>query len=177
MKVLLIANLPHKWNVADEKSDWQEILANFYYPFMQKIEDGKKNIKSQKIAIPIDEKCPDCGGELVKRSGRFGEFIACSNFPKCKYSRNLSTDKKEKKEPVKIGVKCPKCGGEIVERFSKRGKFYGCLNYPKCKFISNYELTNEACPNCENKHLIKKELKSGTFLECTECKYKRKIDA
>lgn len=164
-------------NVADEKSDWQEILANFYYPFMQKIEDGKKNIKSQKIAIPIDEKCPDCGGELVKRSGRFGEFIACSNFPKCKYSRNLSTDKKEKKEPIKIGVKCPKCGGEIVERFSKRGKFYGCLNYPKCKFISNYELTNEACPNCENKHLIKKELKSGTFLECTECKYKRKIDA
>lgn len=164
-------------NVADEKSDWQEILANFYYPFMQKIEDGKKNIKSQKIAIPIDEKCPDCGGELVKRSGRFGEFIACSNFPKCKYSRNLSTDKKEKKEPVKIGVKCPKCGGEIVERFSKRGKFYGCLNYPKCRFISNYELTNEACPNCDNKHLIKKELKSGTFLECTECKYKRKIDA
>ena len=164
-------------NVADEKSDWQEILANFYYPFMEKIEDGKKNIKSQKIAIPIDEKCPDCGGKLVKRSGRFGEFIACSNFPKCKYSRNLSTDKKEKKEPVKIGVKCPKCGGEIVERFSKRGKFYGCLNYPKCKFISNYELTNEACPNCENKHLIKKELKSGTFLECTECKYKRKIDA
>lgn len=164
-------------NVADEKSDWQEILANFYYPFMEKIEDGKKNIKSQKIAIPIDEKCPDCGGELVKRSGRFGEFIACSNFPKCKYSRNLSTDKKEKKEPVKIGVKCPKCGGEIVERFSKRGKFYGCLNYPKCKFISNYELTNEACPNCDNKHLIKKELKSGTFLECTECKYKRKIDA
>lgn len=164
-------------NVADEKSDWQEILANFYYPFMEKIEDGKKNIKSQKIAIPIDEKCPDCGGELVKRSGRFGEFIACSNFPKCKYSRNLNTDKKEKKEPVKIGVKCPKCGGEIVERFSKRGKFYGCLNYPKCKFISNYELTNEACPNCDNKHLIKKELKSGTFLECTECKYKRKIDA
>lgn len=164
-------------NVADEKSDWQEILANFYYPFMEKIEYGKKNIKSQKIAIPIDEKCPDCGGELVKRSGRFGEFIACSNFPKCKYSRNLSTDKKEKKEPVKIGVKCPKCGGEIVERFSKRGKFYGCLNYPKCKFISNYELTNEACPNCNNKHLIKKELKSGTFLECTECKYKRKIDA
>lgn len=164
-------------SVADEKSDWQEILADFYYPFMKKIEDGKKNIKSQKIAIPIDEKCPDCGGELVKRSGRFGEFIACSNFPKCKYSRNLSTDKKEKKEPVKIGVKCPKCGGEIVERFSKRGKFYGCLNYPKCKFISNYELTNEACPNCENKHLIKKELKSGTFLECTECKYKRKIDA
>ena len=164
-------------NVADEKSDWQEILADFYYPFMKKIEDGKKNIKSQKIAIPIDEKCPDCGGELVKRSGRFGEFIACSNFPKCKYSRNLSTDKKEKKEPVKIGVKCPKCGGEIVERFSKRGKFYGCLNYPKCRFISNYELTNEACPNCDNKHLIKKELKSGTFLECTECKYKRKIDA
>lgn len=164
-------------SIADEKSDWQEILADFYYPFMDKIEDGKKNIKSQKIAIPMDEKCPDCGGELVKRSGRFGEFIACSNFPKCKYSRNLSSNKKEKKEPVKIGVKCPKCGGEIVERFSKRGKFYGCLNYPKCKFISNYELTNEACPNCDNKHLIKKELKSGTFLECTECKYKRKIDA
>lgn len=163
-------------NVADEKSDWQEILAQFYYPFMEKIEQGKKNIKSQKIAIPINEKCPDCGGELVKRNGRYGEFIACSNFPKCRYSRNLKGDKKEKKEPVKIGVKCPKCGGEIVERISKRGKFYGCLNYPKCRFISNYKPTNEPCPECDNKHLVKKELKSGTFLECPECKFKRKID-
>lgn len=164
--------------IAENRADWQEILANFYYPFMQKITDGKTSIKSQKIAEPIGEKCPQCGGELVKRSGRFGEFIACSNFPKCKYSRNLAnsenSEAKPKNAPKQIGVKCPKCGGEIVERISRRGKFYGCSNYPKCDFISNYEPTNAKCPDC-GKPLFKKSLKKGDFEFCSECKFQRQI--
>lgn len=161
--------------IAEEKSDWQQVLSDFYYPFMENISKGKTDIKSQKIAIPIGEKCPQCGGELVKRKGRYGEFIACLNFPKCRYSRNLKSDTNVKKEPEKIGIACPKCGGDIVVRISKRGKFFGCLNYPKCDFISKYEPTNEICPQCGKKMVIK-ELKSGKFFQCQECKYKREID-
>ncbi|RAZ51724.1 type I DNA topoisomerase [Campylobacter hyointestinalis] len=162
-------------DIAENKADWQEVLSNFYHPFIKQIDDGKTNIKSQKVAEPIGEKCPDCGGELVKRKGRFGEFIACLNFPKCKYSRNIANSNKfEKKEPSKIGVQCPDCGGELVERISKKGKFYGCLNYPKCNFISRYKPTGENCPNC-GKLMVLKELKKGNFKECPQCKFKKEV--
>ena len=168
-------------DIAENKADWQEILSEFYYPFIEKISEGKTNIASQKVAVSIGEACPECGGDLLKRSGRYGEFIACSNFPKCKYSRNLGSNDETsqataKKVAKEIGVKCPECGGEIVERFSRRGKFYGCKNYPKCKFVSNYEPTNLKCPECKKTNLVKKVLKSGTFFECLECKFKEKQD-
>ena len=153
---------------------------------MEKISAGKTGIKSLKTATPIGEKCPECGSELVLRKGRYGEFIACSNFPKCKYSRNVAKDNeksaengsttaaKPKRELKKLDVPCPKCGGEIVERFSRRGKFYGCANYPKCDFISNYEPVAQKCDECGG-DMIKKELKKGTFIECTKCKKKTLI--
>ena len=72
-------------HVAEDKADWQKLLSDFYHPFMDKISAGKTGIKSQKVATPIGEKCPECGGELLLRKGRYGEFIACGNFPKCKY--------------------------------------------------------------------------------------------
>jgi len=169
--------------IALDKADWQKVLSDFYYPFMEKISAGKTGIKSLKTATPIGEKCPECGSELVLRKGRYGEFIACSNFPKCKYSRNVAKDNeksadagttaaaKPKRELKKLDVPCPKCGGEIVERFSRRGKFYGCANYPKCDFISNYEPVAQKCDDCGG-DMIKKELKKGTFIECTKCKKK-----
>ena len=169
--------------IALDKADWQKVLSDFYYPFMEKISAGKTGIKSLKTATPIGEKCPECGSELVLRKGRYGEFIACSNFPKCKYSRNVAKDNeksadagttavaKPKRELKKLDVPCPKCGGEIVERFSRRGKFYGCANYPKCDFILNYEPVAQKCDECGG-DMIKKELKKGTFIECTKCKKK-----
>ena len=172
--------------IALDKADWQKVLSDFYYPFMEKISAGKTGIKSLKTATPIGEKCPECGSELVLRKGRYGEFIACSNFPKCKYSRNVAKDNeksaetsttaaaKPKRELKKLEVPCPKCGGEIVERFSRRGKFYGCANYPKCDFISNYEPVAQKCDECGG-DMIKKELKKGTFIECTKCKKKTLI--
>ncbi len=172
--------------IALDKADWQKVLSDFYYPFMEKISAGKTGIKSLKTATPIGEKCPECGSELVLRKGRYGEFIACSNFPKCKYSRNIAKDNeksaeagatgaaKPKRELKKLDVPCPKCGGEIVERFSRRGKFYGCANYPKCDFISNYEPVEQKCDECGG-DMIKKELKKGTFIECTKCKKKTLI--
>nr|WP_314377748.1 type I DNA topoisomerase [uncultured Campylobacter sp.] len=217
-------------DIAENKADWQQILADFYYPFMDEIAKGKTSIVSQKLAEKIGEACPNCGGELLKRQGRFGEFIACSNYPKCKYSRNAdasaegaSEEKaapevldekcpqcgknlikrkgrygefiacegypkckysrkiegaaKEKKPLVSTGVKCPSCGtGEIVERFSRRGKFYGCTNYPKCGFVSNYAPIARACPQCGNSYMLRKELKKGNFAECPQCKLKEEID-
>ncbi|WP_107785411.1 type I DNA topoisomerase [Campylobacter concisus] len=172
--------------IALDKADWQKVLSDFYYPFMEKISAGKTGIKSLKTATPIGEKCPECGSELVLRKGRYGEFIACSNFPKCKYSRNVAKDNeksaeagttgvvKPKRELKKLDVPCPKCGGEIVERFSRRGKFYGCANYPKCDFVSNYEPVEQKCDECGS-DMIKKELKKGTFIECTKCKKKTLI--
>lgn len=164
--------------IAENKADWQETLREFYYPFMRKIEEGKSTIKSQKTFTKLDEKCPECGGELAVRKGRYGEFIACLAFPKCRYSRNLKEDnaeKKEAKKPNGIGIKCPKCkDGEVVERFSRRGKFYGCNHYPKCDFVSNYKPSEEKCEQCGEMMVIK-ELKKGTFLECLKCKIKKEL--
>ncbi len=153
--------------IADGKEDWQKVLWEFYEPFIEEINRGKKEIKSQKVVVPTGEICPECGSELVKRQGRFGEFISCSAFPKCKYTKNLS--KSVKKEPQKVGVKCPECGGEIVERVSRRGKFYGCSNYPKCKFVSNHIPTEKRCEKCGGV-LCKRTYRNKEILECIKCK-------
>jgi len=156
--------------IAMDKADWQKTLGDFYTPFMENIEKGKKNIKSLKVVVPTGEMCPECGAELVKRKGRFGEFISCSTFPKCKYTKNLGKTEKKAKVIVE-GVKCPLCGGDIVERFSRRGKFYGCSNYPKCKFVSTHQPTNKKCPECEEM-MVTRELRKKQIFECPKCKYK-----
>ena len=155
--------------IAEEGKDWQQVLSSFYAPFIAQIEAGKKDIKSQKIAIPTGEQCPECGADLVQRKGRFGEFIACSAFPKCKYSKNLSN--KPKAEPITIQAPCPECGGALVLRSSKRGKFYGCANYPKCKFISTYEPTTKPCPEC-GYVMAKRTLRGKEIHECIKCKHR-----
>lgn len=165
-------------DIALEKTNWQDILSSFYFDFMKEIEEGKKKIKSQKSIQLLEEKCPECGGDLGIRKGRFGDFIACLSFPKCRYSRSLenSEEKKPEKKVITIGMKCPLCkDGDVVERISKRGKFYACSNYPKCKFASNYKPTEELCPNCKDSFLVKKELKKGNFLACPKCKYQEEI--
>jgi len=165
--------------IAEGKKDWQKVLWEFYNPFIKEIEDGKKNIKSQKIAIPTGEKCPECGEELLRRKGRYGEFIACSGFPKCKYTQNVDgEDNKEGKPKANLqvleGVKCPECESDIVERKSRRGKFYGCSAYPKCKFISTYEPTNKKCPECSY-IMASRTLRKVDIFECIKCKHR--VDA
>lgn len=179
------SNLEEKLDdIAEKGADWQKVLGDFYAPFMEKITSGKTGIASQKTKELIGEKCPECGKDLLKRSGRFGEFIACSGFPKCKYSRNIkpegssdeNTAKSPKKGAISTGINCPKCNeGEVVERISKRGKFYGCSRYPKCDYTSNYKPAGRACPNC-GEPMVLKELKKGNFHECLACKYKEQIE-
>lgn len=110
----------------------------------------------QKPPVQLDEACPKCGKPLLQRDGQYGEFVACSGYPKCKYVKQDLLE-----------VPCPKCGSDIAVRKTRRGDvFYGCTNYPKCDFASNQKLVNETCPDCESAYLIEVTNKEGTFLVC-----------
>lgn len=153
-------------DIDEGKLDWQKLLANFYEPFMKKITDGKKNIQSKKMAIPTGEMCPKCGHELLRRKGRYGEFIACGNFPKCKYTTDLEGNAPP--EPEKTDKKCDKCGEFMVIKDSRRGKFYACSAYPKCKNAQPLvppRVLTMPCPKCGSK-ILEKEGKRGKFYGC-----------
>jgi len=160
--------------VAEGEKNWQDILKEFYAPFLRRIEDGKKNIKSLKQAIPTGEDCPKCGSELLLRKGRYGEFIACSNFPKCKYTKN--PDGTEKEEPEETDEVCDKCGSPMVIKDSRRGKFLACSAYPKCKNAKSLTPPRELevpCPLCGDK-IQEREGKRGKFFGCAaypKCKF------
>ncbi|KQC08273.1 MAG: DNA topoisomerase I [Candidatus Cloacimonas sp. SDB] len=107
----------------------------------ERLEDGSIKIKEPE---KTDEKCPKCNHNLIVKSGRYGKFLACSNYPKCKFTK-----------PLTLGIKCPECNtGEIVEKKNKKGKtFYSCSNYPECKFISNYKPEMVKCDKCGTEFL------------------------
>jgi len=160
--------------IGDGERDWQGVLSDFYEPFMQKIERGKKDIKSLKVAIPTGEKCPECDSELLLRKGRYGEFIACSNFPKCKYTKNVNGEEPEK--PEETDEVCEKCGSPMVIKNSRRGKFLACSSYPKCKNAKSLTPAKEItvpCPECGGK-LQEREGRRGKFFGCAnypKCKF------
>jgi DNA topoisomerase-1 len=109
-----------------------------------------------KPPVTLEEPCPKCGKPLLQRDGAYGEFIACSGYPKCKYVKQELLD-----------VKCPKDGGDLAVRKTKRGDtFYGCVNYPKCDFSSNLKLVNETCPKCDSAYLLEYGNREGTYLVC-----------
>ncbi len=155
-------------NIAQNKADYQQVLKDFYYPFMDKIEAGKKNIISQKVHEKTGESCPKCGGELVKKNSRYGEFIACNNYPKCKYVKQTENANDGAKQES-----CEKCGGEMVQKFSRNGAFLACNNYPECKNTKSLKNTPNAneiiegvkCPECGGDIALKKS-KKGSFYGC-----------
>ncbi len=155
-------------NIAQNKADYQQVLKDFYYPFMDKIEAGKKNIISQKVHEKTGQSCPKCGGELVKKNSRYGEFIACNNYPKCKYVKQTENANDGDKQES-----CEKCGGEMVQKFSRNGAFLACNNYPECKNTKSLKNTPNAneiiegvkCPECGGDIALKKSRK-GSFYGC-----------
>lgn len=155
-------------NIAQNKADYQQVLKDFYYPFMDKIEAGKKNIISQKVHEKTGQSCPKCGGELVKKNSRYGEFIACNNYPKCKYVKQTENANDGANQEL-----CEKCGGEMVQKFSRNGAFLACSNYPECKNTKSLKNTPNAnetiegvkCPECGGDIALKKSRK-GSFYGC-----------
>ncbi len=155
-------------NIAQNKADYQQVLKDFYYPFMDKIEAGKKNIISQKVHEKTGQSCPKCGGELVKKNSRYGEFIACNNYPKCKYVKQTESANDGANQEL-----CEKCGEEMVQKFSRNGAFLACNNYPECKNTKSLKNTPNAkeiiegvkCPECGGDIALKRSRK-GSFYGC-----------
>ena len=128
-------------------------------------EDGK--IIPQEKVIEYAGTCPDCQSPMIVRTGKFGKFLACSAYPKCKHT-----------EAIALNVTCPKCGtGKIVQKRSKKGKvFYGCNRYPDCEFVSWNEPTNEVCPNCHEGRLEIVRRGRGAAHVCPSCAFSRTIE-
>lgn len=142
--------------IAEDKCNNVELLSEFWQKFEPLIESAFQTME-KKAPKETGENCPECGNPLVIRKGKYGEFIACSNYPECKYIKPTER---------KVITKCPKCGvGDIVEKKTKRGKvFYGCTNYPTCNYALWDEPTGELCPTC-GLLIVKK--KDKTY--CPEC--------
>jgi len=205
---------------------WLRILQDFYGPFREALDLAKEEMKSVKrTAVPTDVKCKLCGGVMVIKWGRNGEFLACENYPACKNTQDFTKDEAghitplEKEELVasgetcekcgqplvykngrfgrflacsgypkckhiqaeKSGVRCPQqgCGGELIKKISKKGKvFYSCSNYPKCTFAIWDKPINRPCPDCHSPYLLEKEnKKQGLHVKCPneQCGYLQKI--
>lgn len=140
--------------IANGKDTYVKVLQDFYDVFKSELDDASDVDKIQIASMESDETCELCGSPMVYKFGRYGKFLACSNFPDCKNTK-----------PITIGtsVTCPKCGeGEIVERKSKRGRlFYGCNRYPQCDFTLWDKPTHEFCDTCGS-IMVEKTYKNGT---------------
>src|SRR6266550_2726182 len=129
-------------DVEEGRQSWTEFLRSFYGDFKVSMEKAEAEMnRVQKPVEEIDELCPDCGRNLVIRTGRFGRFISCSGFPECRYRHSFMN---------KTGALCPLCNGDLVERKTKQKKrvFYGCSNYPTCNFAIWERPVPDLCPNC-----------------------------
>lgn len=152
-------------NIAEGDDDYFDAIDTFIKKFQPLLDNANTNME---VIAPkkTGEKCPECGHDLVERKGRYGTFIACENYPECKYI------KKEKIEPEYTGENCPQCGSPMVYKTGRYGKFEACSNYPECKYIKNTRkkqepvITDEVCPNCGSPVVIKKG-RYGEFKACS----------
>lgn len=166
INVKFTANMENRLDdIAEKGEKWQDVVGSFWNGFKNLLLNAdKRSVGFKKPAVETEEICEKCGGKMVIREGKYGKFLGCSNFPKCKNVKSLEP------EPKPVGV-CPECGKPVVARKSKRGKiFYSCTGYPDCKFMSWDIPTEEKCPKC-NHFLYKK----GENYKCSnpECDYKR----
>lgn len=152
-------------DIANKDENWHTVVTNFWNGFEKLIARAdESSLTMKEPPRETDIVCEKCGSKMLIRTGRFGEFLACSNFPKCKNTRPLES-------AVKHVGKCPECGADMVEKKTKKGKiFYSCEKYPECKFASWDIPTGEKCPKCQSP-LVKK----GKLIKCSnsECDFKQ----
>ena len=156
----------HLDTISRGEEEMTPVLRNFYAFFEPQLREAERTM--EKVAVEpekVGEPCPDCGGDLLIKLGRFGKFIGCANYPTCRFTRPLV---------AKIDVKCPKDGGDIAERRTRNGRvFYGCVNYPACDFTSWKRPLPQPCPQC-GKLLV---VASKEWAECTACEKRTKLEA
>ncbi len=152
--------------IAQGKCSESSILTAFYSPFEELLQKAYTDIVKIDMTKTSDEICPECGEPMLIKVGRFGKFLACPNYPKCKITKPYF---------VRTGINCPEdgCDGELVERVNKKKQvFYGCSNYPKCHFATSYKPLPTPCPEC-GKLLLQD--KKGQ-VKCYSCTFKTTTD-
>ncbi|PLY12986.1 MAG: type I DNA topoisomerase [Sedimenticola sp.] len=166
--------------VSRGEEEWIPLMRQFWQPFKDQIDHTEENVKRSDVTHEaLDEACPECGKPLSIRLGRHGRFIGCTNYPECKYTRDLNGDKREAEEPQVVeGRKCPECDSDLVIKKGKYGKFIGCSSYPACKFIEPLEKpvdTGVSCPKCSKGTLLRRKSRRGKiFFSCStypDCDY------
>ena len=152
-------------DVEVKELDWKTIIRDFYGPFSKELEVADNAIEKVELEDrPAGEDCELCGKPMVIKSGRFGEFMACSGYPDCKNTKPIVQA---------VGVPCPDCGSDIVAKRGRSGKiFYGCSNYPSCSRAFWYKPTEKKCPECGNLLLERKTKNSELACSNDQCKYK-----
>ena len=140
--------------------EWVQMLETFYGPFEETVKKASETIERVKIEDEVsDIPCEKCGAMMVYKTGRFGKFLACPNFPNCRNTKAIIE---------KIDVPCPKCGAALIKRKSKRGKvFYGCEKYPDCDFVSWDKPTAMQCPKCGGM-MVQKVGQNGSYITCMD---------
>ncbi|MFP3916175.1 type I DNA topoisomerase [Lysinibacillus telephonicus] len=150
--------------IEEGQTNWVKIIDEFYKDFEKNVKHADEVMEKIEIKDePAGEDCENCGSPMVYKLGRYGKFMACSNFPECRNTKAIIKP---------IGVKCPNCDtGEIVERKSKTKRlFYGCNTYPECDFVSWDKPISRPCPKCSSL-LVEKKIKKGIQIQCTKCDY------
>ena len=175
-----MANLENDLDaVARGEKDWIPLMKAFWKPFKKLVDHTDKNVDRRDVTHEkIEEKCPQCGGELSIRLGRRGRFIGCMSYPECDYARNLNGDDDEKDAEIIKDRKCPECEHDLVIKHGRYGKFIGCSNYPNCKHIEPLEKpadTGVECPECHKGTILKRKSRYGKiFYSCQrypDCTY------
>jgi DNA topoisomerase-1 len=164
------AEMEEKLDMVEEgKIAWRKILEDFYDPFKKYLDYADESLEKVEVQDEVsDVICENCGSNMVIKTGRYGKFLACPNFPECKNTKPIVEE---------IDVKCPKCGSAIVMRKSKRGrKFYGCVQYPNCDFVSWDLPVKEKCPECGSL-MVQKGTSSRKKVVCTDekCGFTREL--
>ena len=146
------------------KREWKKVVGDFYGPFSEELKKADSVIEKVKLEDqPTGEICELCGKPLVIKTGRFGDFIACSGYPECKNTKPIIKS---------IGVKCPNCGKDIVARKSKKGRlFYGCSGYPNCNMVFWNKPVDKLCPKCGSLLTEKKTKKKELVCSNPDCGY------
>ena len=152
--------------IEEGERDWVDTLKEFYTPFQKDLEMAKTSMRDVKREkIPTDAICERCGSKMVKRWGKRGYFLACSSYPKCRYTREVEGNEANQ---VETDAKCEKCGSPMVIKNGKFGRFLACSNYPTCKFTRSLD-TGVRCPQegCDGVMVERKTRKGRTFYSCT----------
>ena len=158
--------------VSRGEKQWVPVLDTFWGPFKDKIDDVAVNVQRKDVTQEaLDEKCPDCGNPLSIRLGKRGNFIGCTTYPECKYTRNIEGSAEETVPEIVPDRKCPTCEHDLVIKLGRYGKFIGCSQYPKCKHIEPLEKPQDMgieCPECKAGTMLQRKSRFGKiFYSCS----------